>query len=95
MHLNWIRLATNPSWLDSSIGRAAVQNPLETTNFSLLSEEVDVKCIECSGYLCILVNNSSHNTAMIKFLLFSRVDIFILVLAPVQISARYYNELKQ
>ena len=23
-HLNWIRLATNPSWLDSSIGRAAV-----------------------------------------------------------------------
>ena len=25
VHLNWIRLATNPSWLDSSIGRAAVQ----------------------------------------------------------------------
>ena len=24
VHLNWIRLATNPSWLDSSIGRAAV-----------------------------------------------------------------------
>ena len=23
VHLNWIRLATNPSWLDSSIGRAA------------------------------------------------------------------------
>ena len=23
-HLNWVRLATNPSWLDSSIGRAAV-----------------------------------------------------------------------
>ena len=24
VHLNWIRLAANPSWLDSSIGRAAV-----------------------------------------------------------------------
>ena len=24
VHLNWIRLATNPSWLDSSIGKAAV-----------------------------------------------------------------------
>ena len=24
VHLNWIRLATNPSRLDSSIGRAAV-----------------------------------------------------------------------
>ena len=24
VHLNWTRLATNPSWLDSSIGRAAV-----------------------------------------------------------------------
>ena len=24
VHLNWVRLATNPSWLDSSIGRAAV-----------------------------------------------------------------------
>ena len=23
VHLNWIRLATNPSWLDSSIGRAS------------------------------------------------------------------------
>ena len=24
VHLNWIRLVTTPSWLDSSIGRAAV-----------------------------------------------------------------------
>ena len=24
VRVNWIRLATNPSWLDSSIGRAAV-----------------------------------------------------------------------
>ena len=24
VHLNWIRLATKPSWLDSLIGRAAV-----------------------------------------------------------------------
>ena len=24
VHLNWIRLANNPSWLDSSIGKAAV-----------------------------------------------------------------------
>ena len=37
----------------------------------------------------------NHITAMIKILPFSRVDIFILVLAPVQINARYYNELKQ
>ena len=27
VHLNWIRLATNPSWLDSSIGRAVVLKP--------------------------------------------------------------------
>ena len=27
VHLNWIRLATNPSWLDNSIGRAPVQKP--------------------------------------------------------------------
>ena len=27
VRLNWIRLATNPSWLDSSIGRVAVQKP--------------------------------------------------------------------
>ena len=24
VHLSWIKLATNPSWLDSSIGRAVV-----------------------------------------------------------------------
>ena len=24
VHINWIKLSTNPSWLDSSIGRAAV-----------------------------------------------------------------------
>ena len=24
VHLNWMRLASNPRWLDSSIGRAAV-----------------------------------------------------------------------
>ena len=24
VHLNWIRLASNPRWLDRSIGRAAV-----------------------------------------------------------------------
>ena len=27
VHLNWIRPATSPSWLDSSIGRAAVYKP--------------------------------------------------------------------
>ena len=27
VHLNWIRLSTDPSWLDSSIGRAAVKKP--------------------------------------------------------------------
>ena len=42
VHLNWIRLATNPSWLDSQLverrsrnPKMRVQFPLETTNFSL------------------------------------------------------------
>ena len=42
VHLNWIRLATNSSWLDSSIverrsrnPKMRVEIPLETTNFSL------------------------------------------------------------
>ena len=32
VHLNWIRLATNASWLDSSIGRAAVQKPEDASS---------------------------------------------------------------
>ena len=32
VHLNWIRLATNPSWLDSSIGRAAVLKPEDASS---------------------------------------------------------------
>ena len=31
MHLNWIRLATNSSWLNSSIGRAAVYKPKDAS----------------------------------------------------------------
>ena len=32
VHLNWIRLATNPSWLDSSIGRAVVWKPEDASS---------------------------------------------------------------
>ena len=32
VHLNWMRLATNPSWLDSSIGRAAVWKPKDASS---------------------------------------------------------------
>ena len=27
VYLNWLRISTNPSWLDTSIGRAAIQKP--------------------------------------------------------------------
>ena len=32
VHLNWIGLATNPSWLDSSNGRAAVFKPEDASS---------------------------------------------------------------
>ena len=32
VRLNWIRLATNPSWLDSSIVRAAVEKPEDASS---------------------------------------------------------------
>ena len=52
VHLHWVRLATNPSWFDSSIGRAVVEKPedvhvssnhisLETANFPLFSAVSD------------------------------------------------------
>ena len=33
VHLNWIRLATNPSWLNSSIGRDASSKPARDNEF--------------------------------------------------------------
>jgi hypothetical protein len=50
VHLNWIRFATNPRWLDNSMGierrsrypKMRVQIPLEPTNFSLFDCSVRI-----------------------------------------------------
>ena len=49
MHLNWIRLATNPSWLDSSIGRAAVHKKPEdaSSNRARVNEFLVVVNLQC------------------------------------------------
>ena len=39
VHLNWIRLVTNPSWLDISIGRAAAEKPEDASSNSARGNE--------------------------------------------------------
>ena len=47
VHLNWIRLATNPSWLDSSIGRAAVKKPEDASSNPARDNEIFVVPLQC------------------------------------------------
>ena len=42
LHLNWIRLATNPRWLESSIVRAAIQKPEDASSNPARDNELSV-----------------------------------------------------
>ena len=66
VHLHWIRLATNPSWLDSSIEerrsrnpKVRVQIPLETTNFSSFLRHNKPFPMSWSC-LCVIVKERLH-----------------------------------
>ena len=45
--INWIRLATNPSWLDSSIGRAAVSKPEDASSNPARDNDVFRFSLQC------------------------------------------------
>ena len=48
VHLNWIRLATNPSWFDSSIGRAVVYIETRRCKFESRSRQRIFRCrLQC------------------------------------------------
>ena len=73
VRLNWTRLATNPSWVDSSTGKAQ----LETTNFSLFSAAVKLLfslLILCFCWVPFRLNLLYHSFLHINFIITSLQD---------------------
>ena len=80
MHLNWIRLATSPYWLDSSIGRAAVKKPEDASSNPARDNEFFV--VLCTVRL-ILVFHISEDGSKMQFRKLSVLKIYSIIIKTI------------